>query len=40
MKRKLVLIAMAVMAVNFSGFAEKRTKKSKDKFQDRKSREF
>lgn len=32
MKRKLVLIALAVMAVNFSGFAEKRAKKAKINF--------
>lgn len=37
MKRKLVLIAMAVMAVNFSGFAEKRTKKTKINFKTEKA---
>lgn len=32
MKRKLVLIAMAIIAVSFSGYAEKRTKKAKINF--------
>lgn len=40
MKRKLVLIAMAVMAVNFSGFAEKRTKKAKINFKTEASGNF
>ena len=40
MKRKLVLIAMAVMAVNFSGFAEKRTKKTKINFKTEKAGNF
>ena len=40
MKRKLVLIAMAVMALNFSGFAEKRTKKAKINFKTEKAGNF
>ena len=40
MKRKLVLIAMAVMALNFSGFAEKRTKKTKINFKTEKAGNF
>lgn len=40
MKRKLVLIAMAIMAVNFSGFAEKRTKKAKINFTTEASGNF
>ena len=40
MKRKLVLIAMAVMAVNFSGFAEKRTKIAKINFKTEKAGNF
>lgn len=40
MKRKLVLIAMAVMTLNFSGFAEKRTKKAKINFKTEKAGNF